>query len=198
VQNRRTKIGGSAFADIAFDTALARFTQAIGAQPDMRQFNALDDQQVRDLAAYLADTPKTSAAQLDFIASAVNVAATAQFIDLRSATATSETLHVDSVTISGAGASKFTRSSDTCDQATLAPGLSCRVTVSFKSADLVAASAPLTLTMRQGTSATSFTRTVTLNGSVTPPVAESGGGALGAPWLLGLALAAAWLWRRSG
>jgi len=198
VQNRRIKIGASAFADISVDTALARLAQAIGAQPDMRQFSALDDQQVRDLAAYLADTPETSAAQLDFTASAINAAIAAQFVDLRSAVATSETLHIDSVTITGNGASKFTRSSDTCDQATLQPGLSCRVTVTFKSPDLAGASVPLTLTMRQGASATPFTRTVLLVGSVTPPPSDGGGGAVGAPWLFGLALAAALLRRRPG
>lgn len=88
--------------------------------------------------------------------------------------------------------------SDSCDQATLQPGLSSRVAVTFKSPDLSVASVPLTLTMRQGASATPFTRTVLLVGTVTPPSSDGGGGAVGAPWLFGLALSTALLRRRPG
>jgi hypothetical protein len=207
VQDRRTKIGGSVFADISFNSAMTRLTQAIGAQPAMRQFGALDVQQVRDLAAYIADTPEASTAELDFTASAINTDTATQFFDLTSALATTETLHIDSVTITGTGASKFTRTSDTCDQATIQPGLTCRVTVKFRSADTVGALVPLTMTMRQGTSATTFARTVLLNGvvaSTTPPPpsgggsTDSGGGAIGGAWLAALALGIAALARRRG
>ena len=204
VQDRRTKIGGIVFADLSFNTAMTRLTQAISAQSVMRQFGALDVQQVRDLAAYIADTPEASTAQLDFTASAINTDTATQFVDLRSAVATTESLLITGVTISGSGASKFTRTSDTCNLATLQPGLSCRITVKFNSPDTAGALVQLNMTMRQGASATVFTRTVLLNGvvtSTTPPPPPSGGGstgggALGWPWLAALALGIAALLRR--
>ena len=203
VQDRRTKIGGSVFADISFNTAMTRLTQAISAQSAMRQFGALDLQQVRDLAAYIADTPEASTAQLDFTASAINSDTATQFFDLKSAAATSESLLITGVTITGSGASKFTRTSDTCNLATLQPGLSCRVTVKFNSPDTAGALVQLNMTMRQGASATVFTRTVLLNGVVTPATpppsgggSTGGGGALGWPWLAALALGIAALVRR--
>lgn len=194
VQNRRIAIGGSAFADIAFDTAMTRFVQAVQNQPQMAQFGALSTQQARDIAAYIADTPKTSASQLSFAPGAINTVSTAQSVDLTAAVATTESLQVTDVAISGAGAARFNRSSDTCLSQTLAPGASCRVSVTFSAPDTNNHMAVLTLTVRQGASATSFTRTVNLSGAVPPasppPSTDAGGGgAFDWYWLAALGVA---------
>lgn len=198
VQDRRTRIGGNPYAEISLSTAINRVGQAIATVPPMRQFQALNAVQVADLGAFIADTPETSTDQLDFNASAINSATEAQFVELKHALATSETLKVVSVAITGTGAARFTRTSDTCDQQTLAAGATCRVSVTYAAPDTAGTIVPLTFTLRQGTSTTAFTRTMFLNGSVavsTPPPGgtagggDSGGGALGWPWLLALALA---------
>ena len=204
VQNRRTKIGGNPYAEISLTTASNRLGTAIGSVSAMQQFQALSAAQIQDLAAYIADTPETSTDQLNFTASAVNTATAAQFVELKHALATTETLRVMSVAITGATASRFTRSSDTCDQQTLPAGGSCRVTVTYSAPDTAGSMVPLIFTLRQGTSTTNFTRTMFLNGSVavtTPPPggtassSDSGGGALGWPWLAALAIATAALLR---
>jgi cytochrome c553 len=201
VQNRRTAIGGSAYADISFNLAMTRFTQAVQGVGAMTQFvpllSAQQGQEARDIAAYIADTPKTTASQLDFTPTAINTATAVQSVDLTSAVAvpTTETLHVLGVAITGAGAARFTRASDMCDQQTLNPGSSCRVSVTFSAPDTAGYQAVLTLSLRQGTSTTTFTRTVALNGAVAsapPPGSgstDSGGGALSWEWLAGLVLA---------
>ena len=195
VQNRRIAIGGSAFADISFDTAMTRFVQAVQGQPVMNQFSALSTQQARDIAAYIADTPKTSAASLSFAPATVNTVSAAQSVDLTAAVATGgENLQVTGVALSGAGAARFTNSSDTCNLQTLLPGTSCRVSVTFSAPDTSVYLAQLTLTMRQGSSAT-FTRTVNLTGAVpgsNPPPSggdDGGGGAVNWYWLAGLGVA---------
>ena len=80
----------------------------------------------------------------------------------------------------------------------MAVGGTCRVTVDFSAPDTTGSIVPLVFTLRQGTSTTTFSRTVLLNGAVAvtaPPgggasSSESGGGgALGWPWLAALALA---------
>ena len=205
VQNRRTKIGGNPYAEISLTTASNRLGTAIGSVSAMKQFQALSAAQIQDLAAYIADTPETSTDQLNFTASAVNTATASQFVDLKHALATTETLRVISVAITGATASRFTRTSDTCDQQTLPAGGSCRVTVTYSAPDTAGSMVPLTFTLRQGTSTTDFTRTMFLNGSVavtTPPPpggtasgSDSGGGALGWPWLAALAFGTAALLR---
>jgi mono/diheme cytochrome c family protein len=199
VQNRRTQIGGSPYAEISRTTAVNRLVAAIASQPSMRPFQALSPAQIQDIAAYIADTPETSTDQLNFSASAVNTAAAAQFVDLRHAVATTEALTVVSVAITGANAARFTRTSDTCDQQTLPAGGTCRVTIAYSSPDTAGTMVPLTFTLRQGAATTTFTRTMFLNGAVavsTPPpggasVADSGGGALGWPWLAALGAATA-------
>ncbi|KNZ30967.1 MAG: hypothetical protein AD742_19440 [Methylibium sp. NZG] len=199
VQERRTQIGGGPFAEISLTLATNRLGSAIATQPSMRPFQALSPAQIQDLAAYIADTPETSTDQLNFTATAINTAAAAQFVDLRHAVATSETLNVVSVAITGTNASRFTRTSDTCDQQTLPAGGSCRVTVTYSAPDTVGTMVPLTFTLRQGASATTFTRTMFLNGAVAVAApapgagstSESGGGAMGWPWLVALALATA-------
>jgi cytochrome c553 len=197
VQERRTQIGGSPFAEISLTLATNRLGTAIATQPSMRQFQALSPEQIRDLAAYIADTPEISTDQLDFTAATVNTFTTSKFVDLRNSKAApvTETLRVVKVEITGTAAARFRRVSDTCDQATVAVGGSCRVTVDFSAPDTTPTIVPLVFTLRQGASTTTFSRTVLLNGAVAvtaPPAdassSDSGGGALGWPWLLGLGL----------
>jgi mono/diheme cytochrome c family protein len=203
VENRRTKIAGDRYAEISLATASERFRLAIASVDPMAQFDALSVEQVQNIAAYLADTPRRSVDRLDLTAAAINTPGVSQSIDLRHAVATTESLHVMSVAISGAGAARFTRSADSCDQQTLAPGASCRVTVAYAAPETAGAAAALTITLRQGTSMTDFTRVVALSGTVAtttppPPVAsstDSGGGALGFGWLAALAAACAALTR---
>jgi cytochrome c553 len=204
IQNRRTKIGGSPWADISFDTAMTRFVQAVQNQPPMNQFAQLSGQQARDIAAYIADTPKTvpaSDSQLDFSASAVNTMTAAQNVELQHAVATAENLTVVSIDITGTGAARFSRTMQ-CDNAVIAPAQSCTLAVTFSPLDTTAVAPSLRFTLRQGTSTAAFERTVKLSGTVAsptptpPPASDSGGGALGLPWLLALATACGLLARR--
>lgn len=207
VQSRRALLSGSndPFGVITWDTAAGRLVRAItGGVADMSQFNGvLTQQQVYDLGAYLADTPTTSAAALDFDASAVNTPSAAQNLDLRHALASGESLTVVSVALGGAGAARFTRTADTCSAQTLAAGASCRVSLSFASPDTASHAATLDFTLRQGASASTFTRSVALSGvaagSTTPPPtggSDGGGGALGGGWLAALGAAVLALSRR--
>lgn len=199
VQNRRTQIAGSPFAEISLTLAINRLGTAIASQSAMRQFQALSAEQIQDIAAYIADTPEISTDQLDFTASAINTMTASQFVDLRNSVAApaTETLNVVKVEITGTAASRYRRVSDTCDQATLAVAGTCRVTVDFSAPDTTPTIVPLVFTLRQGTSMTTFSRTVLLNGAVavTAPAggaasgSDSGGGALGWPWLLALGVA---------
>jgi len=198
VQERRTRIGGSPYAAISLTLATNRVGMAIASVGAMQQYQALSQAQIRDIAAYIADTPETSTEQLDFTATAVNTVTAAQFVELRHAVATSETLKVEGVSITGINPERFTRTSDTCDQQTLPAGGTCRVTITFSSPDTSGTIVPLTFTLRQGNATTTFTRTMYLNGTVavtSPPPGggttdggDSGGGALGWPWLVALAL----------
>jgi cytochrome c553 len=208
VADRRTKIGGSAFADIPFDQAMARFTTAISGNVggQMGQFQALAAQDIYDLAAYIADTPKTTAANLDFTASAVNPATAAQTVDLRHSAAPlgGAVLSVTGVAIGGSGASAFTIESNACTNATLAANNTCRVGITFSSPDTAGKTATLTLSLRQDS--TNFSRSVALSGAVAGSTGaggssgDSGGGAVGLGWLAALASAALALaaTRRSG
>ena len=199
VQERRTQIGGSPFAEISLTLATNHLGAAIASQPAMKQFQALSPKQIQDIAAYIADTPEISTDQLDFTATAVNTMTASQSVDLRNSKAApaTETLKVLKVEITGTAAARFRRASDSCDQAIIAVGGSCRVTLDFTAPDTAATIVPLVFSLRQGTSTTSFSRTVLLNGAVAvtaPPAGtassgDAGGGALGWPWLIGLALA---------
>ena len=216
VQNRRAEIyfktgGGSRdpFAAIDAETALNRIGYALNNVSAMKQFQALDADQLTDLAAYIADTPTTSDAALSFSAGAINTPTAAQNIDLKNGVTFGQ-LTIDSVGITGAGAQHFTLKTDGCTAQKLAASASCRATVSFTSGDTATYGATLTLTMRVTGSSTTFTRTVELAGAVgtvTPPPTggsgggaknddDSGGGALGWGWLAGLALATVALRRR--
>ena len=187
VQDRRSKIsastGGAADsnADISFDAAMTRFTQALSSQPDMRRFQALDLQQVRNIAAYLADTPKTtpvSETQLNFSA-ALNGNSAAQTVTLKHSTAVNENLLVTSVAAIGTGATNFVLAKSGCEGVTLTPANTCSITVTYAPTASTVSTPDLVFTMKQGTSTTTFERVLFLNGSVastTPPAAESGGG----------------------
>lgn len=215
VQNRRSQIAGGPFADIPFNVAMARLGTAIGNNlgGSMSQFSRLDGQQIRDIAAYIADTPKVASNDmvenldalpfvhtLPFVATAVGVAKT-QTITLRHSVATTDNLQVMGITLSG-GATAFTRTGN-CSS-TLGPGNSCTFSMTYTPSGTAAESKTLTIALRQGS--VNFNRTITLNGSVqgvTPPPPpantggdDSGGGALGLAWLGGLALATAVLARR--
>ncbi len=213
VQSRRAMLSGSndPFAVIAFDDAASALIGAITGGVDvMRQFNnVLTLQQVRDLSAYIADTPRTSATALDFSASAFDTPSAAQDLDLSHALATDESLTVVSVALGGTDAARFTRTADTCTAQTIAPGASCRVSLNFSSPDSQGRAATLDFTLRQGASTSTFTRSVALSGvasgTTTPPPPpppagggsdDGGGGALGLGWLAALAGAVAALSRR--
>jgi cytochrome c553 len=207
VQNRRMRIGGSNFADITFDTAMTRLGAAIGnnAGGGMGQFSRLDGQQVRNIAAYIADTPKvtstdlTSTNVLPFVATAVGNAVT-KTITIRHSVATTSNLTITGVTLSG-GTSGFTRTA-ACNGTVRAPAGTCTFSVTYTPTSTTAESRTLTVALQQ--ESTTFNRVITLNGSVqgavTPPPSsgggDSGGGALGLFWLAGLALATAALARR--
>ncbi len=205
VSNRRIAIGGSAFADISYDTAISRFGSAIGRVGTMLEFGQLSSQHVADIAAYIADTPKVTATGLTalntlaFVATAVGNAVTRD-ITINHSIATTDNLQITGLTLSG-GTTAFTRTG-TCT--TLSPAGTCTFSMTFTPTSTAAESKTLTVGLRQGS--VTFTRVVTLNGSVagvvTPPPAappasnDDGGGALGLAWLSGLALATAVLARR--
>lgn len=210
VQDRRSAIsaatgnGGDINADISFDAAMTRFTQALTGQPDMRPFQALELQQVRNIAAYLADTPKTtptSESQLNFSA-ALNGNSAAQTVSLKHSTAVDENLQVTSVAASGTGAANFVLGKAGCEGVTLTPANSCSITVTYAPSTAGVSAAYLVFTMKQGASTTTFERVLYLNGSIastTPPADDSGGGgALGGGWLAALGLAIGALARRRG
>jgi hypothetical protein len=200
VQERRAHIdpAGGAFANISFDTAMSRFGSAIQSNQggSMGQFSRLGSQQIFDIAAYIADTPKVTATglnalnQLAFAATAVGNAVT-HSLTLTHSTATTDNLQVTGISLS-AGPTAFTR---TGSCTTLGPSSTCTFSMTYTPTSTASESKTLTLALRQGT--TDFTRTVTLNGSVqgaTPPPpsgGDEGGGGLGLAWLAGLALAIA-------
>lgn len=209
VQNRRSRIGGGPFAQIDPEEALSRVLVATNNIQAMFQFRppALSMEQHGDIAAYIADTPKTSDADLSFTATAINTNTLSQSVDL-SNSITSGTLTITAVTITGTGAARFTATSDTCTSQTLAASTlatpsTCRVSVRFSAPDTASHAATLRMTMRVQGSMTTFTRDVALSGQVGTPApppsnnsGDSGGGALGLAWLSGLALATAVLARR--
>ncbi|KNZ31990.1 MAG: hypothetical protein AD742_14550 [Methylibium sp. NZG] len=202
VENRRIKIGGSRYAEISVAQASDRFRIAVASVGAMQQFDALTAEQVQDLAAYLADTPRVSEAQLDFTATAVNAATAPKSVVLRHAVAASRTLRVVGVAVDGPDATRFVRSADACDGQTLMPGGTCAVSLQFAATDTAGRTGRLVLTLEESGSAAAFTRSVALNGAVSPGVGPpaptpgaasaadgGGGGAVSAAWLAGLALA---------
>ena len=148
----RNKGYNDPYADISFDTAMTRFTAAIANQGGMRQFQVLTAQQVRDIAAYLADTPKTtppSETQLNFSA-ALNGNSAAQTVTLKHATTAAENLSVKGVTLEGSGAGQFLLGNPavSCLAApALAPAQSCAVNVTYVPTSSGAANAELVFRM---------------------------------------------------
>jgi mono/diheme cytochrome c family protein len=203
VENRRLKIGGSRYAEISPALASDRFRVAVASVSAMQQFEALSAEQVQHLAAYLADTPRVSEAQLDFTASAVNTVTAPKSVQLAHAVATAKTLRVVSVAVEGLEAARFSRSADGCDAQTLASSGTCAVSVQFAARDKAGTSASLVFTLQESGSSETFTRSVALNGAVAPssvpapPPAEApasasdsgGGGAVVPGWAAALALA---------
>lgn len=205
VQNRRTAIGGSPYADISLDTAMSRLGSAVGRVGGMTQFSRLGDD-LQHIAAYIADTPKTNASELDFSPTAVNTSTLSQSVDLANAI-TSGSLTITAVAVTGTSAARFTVSADSCTSqtlpaSTLATPSSCRVAVRFSAPDMALHTATLRMTMRVEGSTTTFTREVALSGRVAtttqpnPGSDDTGGGGLGLVWLGGLALATGVLGRR--
>jgi LPXTG-motif cell wall-anchored protein len=201
----RTGLVGGSYADISVDTALTRFQAAMQAQSGMRQFLALSTAQQRDLAAYLADTPKTtpdSETTLGFAAPGVNTSSAARTVTLHHAVATNETLTIVGVQASGTEAGNFTVTPQ-CNGIVLAPGTgaasSCSVSVSYTPRNANVSTPDLVFSLRQGT--TDFDRVLFLSGTIaaTPPPdtgGASGGGALGLGGLAALGAAVLALARR--
>ncbi|MBX3605487.1 MAG: hypothetical protein KF788_09450 [Piscinibacter sp.] len=206
VEDRRARISGSndPYADISFDTAMTRFAGAVQNQSAMAQFRTLTQQQARNIAAYLADTPETlpeHESQLTFSATAANTSSAPQTVTIRHAVATNESLTIVGVQAFGAEAGNFSVQ-PACNGLVLAPAGSCQFTVTYTPRNTNLSAPDLVITLRQGTSTTQFERVLFLSASIagTPPPAnagdDSGGGALDARGLAALALAVALLARR--
>lgn len=195
------------YASIEYETAMTRLVAALQGQQAMAAFRVLTAQQVSDIAAYLADTPKTNPAnetQLNFVA-ANNGFSTASPVTLTHARATTENLVVTDVSVVGTGASQFVIGNRAaCAGVTLAPNASCAISVTYSPTTNAAASADLVLTMRQGPSTNpTFERALPLRGQIASAgggggSSDSGGGALGLGWLLALGAAVLGLSRRRG
>lgn len=199
IQERRAAVSGSNAMSpaITFDLAMTRFTRALQDQPSMAQFKQLSEDQVRDIGAYIADTPSLNATELTFTATAANTISAAQAVTLKAPAAPLAALVITNIAIAGTGAANFTPT-HTCDNKTFAAGESCTLEVRYSPRDTTASNPVLTLTMKEGASGTAFTRRVILNGSVgstpttpapTTPSAnegDSGGGALDGAALGGL------------
>jgi cytochrome c553 len=199
VEDRRARISGTndPFADISFDTAMTRFAAAAQNQSEMAQFRTLTQQQARNIAAYLADTPETlpeHESQLSFTATAVNTTSAAQTVTIRHAVATNDTLTIVGVAAIGTEAGNFSVQ-PACNGLVLQPAGSCALTVSYAPRNANPSAPDLVVTLRQGSSQTTFERVLFLSGSIAgaPPAGggndDSGGGALDARWLAALALA---------
>ncbi len=208
VENRRSTIsansGGAAdpYADISFDMAMTRFSMALQNQTAMRMFQALEAQQVWDIAAYLADTPKTnppSETQIN-LTTAINTSTPARTVSLTHARATTENLFVSNVALVGAGAGSFVLGNrQGCEGVTLNPGQSCSVNVTYAPTTNGISDVELVLTMKQGGGTNpNFERVLPFRGTVTGggSPADDGGGALGLGWLAALGVAVAALSRR--
>jgi cytochrome c553 len=199
VAERRRVIGGSEFAAITPDLARTRLATVGLSEPQMAPFKtALSAQNLDDLAAYIADTPKTSVATLELSAAAVLGSDSALFT-LTHSTATTFPLIVNSVAVTGINASAFVASG--CQGQTLSAGNQCTVQVQFTAADTARKNGQVVISLRQ--QGVDFNRTVAVTGGVagvTPPSSgggglnptpgNTGGGALGGAWLVALAAAA--------
>lgn len=201
VAERRRVIGDSEFAAITPALARTRLTTVGLTQPEMAPFKtALSTQDLDDLAAYIADTPRTSVDSLELSAPSVQ-GTDSGFFTLTHSTATTFPLVVNSVTVTGSGAGAFVASG--CSGQTLAAGNQCTVQVQFTAASTARKTGQVVLSLRQ--QGVDFNRTVAVSGGVagvTPSPGAGGGlnqnggssggggGALDGAWLLALAAAA--------
>jgi len=200
VVERRRTIAGSEFAPITPAVARTHLSTVGLNQPEMAQFKTtLSAQDLDDLAAYIADTPKTSVASLELSAPAVG-GSDAAFFTLTHSTATTFPLLVNGVTVTGSNAGAFVASG--CQGQTLSAGNQCTVQVQFTAADTARKNGQVVISLTQ--QGVNFNRTVAVTGGVTgvtsPPGSggglnpggtggSGGGGALGGAWLLALAAA---------
>jgi cytochrome c553 len=198
VAERRRAIGNSEFAAITPALARTRLATVGLSQPEMAPFKtALSAQDLDDLAAYIADTPRTSVDALEL--SAPSVPGTdSGFFTLTHSTATAFPLVVNSVTVTGLGAGAFVASG--CSGQTLSAGNQCTVQVQFTAAAAARKTGQVVISLRQ--QGVDFSRTVAVSGGVAgatpspgggglnPNGGSTGGGALEGAWLLALAAAA--------
>ncbi len=209
VEDRRQRIAatstldGGAYADIDFDTAYTRFTNALNNVGAMAQFRALSTQQRSDIAAYLGDTPELTPANdtvASFTVSAVNNSSQPLTVSVRHATATTTNLQIVGVQVTGNEAGNFSVTTQ-CNGAVLAPGQTCGVSLTYAPRNANHSAPDLVFSLVQGGSGP-FERVLHLDGRVAaappPPDDDEGGGALGLAWLAALAGAVALLRRRQG
>lgn len=210
VEDRRQRIAatstldGGAYADIDFDTAYTRFTNALNNVGAMAQFRALSTQQRSDIAAYLGDTPKLTPENdtvASFTVSAVNDSSTPLSVSVKHATATTTNLQIVGVQVTGNEAGNFSVTTQ-CNGAVLAPGATCGVSLTYTPRNANNSTPDLVFTLRQGGSG-DFERVLHLDGRLAvaqPPgngnEDDEGGGALGGLWLVALAAALAGLAHR--
>lgn len=205
ILSRRNRLGGGEFAMVDATLAQTRIAAAIANVQAMSQFAFLEDTEIRHLAAYIADTPKTNDDELDFAPGAANVAQSLP-VDLTNAVTNSTTNAtggrptVTSVQIVGPDAAHFSITNDACLLQTLPLGGTCRVEVTFSAATTAPRTATLRFTLDPDfpTTAANYTREVALQGTAagaTPTPAPTpggdGGGAFGLGGLGALAAAAA-------
>lgn len=209
VEDRRQRIAatstldGGAYADIDFDTAYTRFTNALNNVGAMAQFRALSTQQRSDIAAYLGDTPELTPENdtvASFTVSAVNNSSTPLAVSVKHATATTANLQIVGVQVTGNEAGNFSVTAQ-CNGAVLPPGGSCGVSLTYSPRNANNSAPDLVFTLRQGGSG-DFERVLHLDGRIAvaqPPGSgddDEGGGAIGGLWLGALAAAVARLARR--
>jgi cytochrome c553 len=210
VADRRIALGGSEFAVISEASARSRIGAALNIQ-DMAQFRGvLSSQDLDDLAAYIADTPKVLdangtviTARQTFAAASVGANVFENFT-LRHSQATGATLVVNSVTVTTG--TNFLVTGGSCAGATvgtpLQPGAQCTVQVGYTAQDSARQNATVSLSLTQ--QGVTFTRAISVTGEVTGvtppggggslnpnPSGGEGGGGLGFGWLAALAAAVA-------
>lgn len=202
----RRLITGSDQGAVTLSTVMGRFQTAVSNNQGgaMRQFSALSTQDALDLAAYIADTPRTDVATLEFRATDTNVETAAQSGRFIVGATAPVPVQVLQVALGGPHAADWiAKDTATCTSSAVVAGGNCTASVSFKPTATGTRSATLTYTFRpQGDTGGPYTRVINLvgtTGSGTNPGGggsgggDSGGGALGAGWLLllGAAVAAA-------
>jgi mono/diheme cytochrome c family protein len=202
----RRLITGSDQGATTLSSVMGRFQSAVANNRGgaMSQYAALPTQDALDLAAYIADTPRTDVATLEFRATDTNAETAAQAGRFIVGATAPVPVQVLLVSLGGTHAADWVaKDTGTCTSSAIVAGGNCTASVAFKPTATGTRSATLTFQFRpQGDTAT-YTRTITLvgtTGSGTNPGGgtgggggDSGGGALGAGWLalLGAAVLAA-------